>query len=122
MNEIYWLTRVGVIGDVCEVLSIIGIIVFILYLIFAPLIYDTVDDKSHLKKFFHRWGAIAMVIWVISILGVLFVPTRKEMFAIYGIGTTIDYIKSNDKAKEFPDKAIDALDKYLDGLTEEKEE
>ena len=44
----------------------------------------------------------------------------KEALAIYGVGGTIDYIKSNDKAEQIPDKAVDALIKWLD--TEQEDE
>jgi hypothetical protein len=43
------------------------------------------------------------------------------MMMIYGVGGTIDYIKSNDTAKQLPDKVVSALDKYLDSLNEEDE-
>ena len=38
---------------------------------------------------------------------------------IYGIGGTIDYIKSNDTAKQIPDKCINALDKFIDEYVNE---
>ena len=60
-----------------------------------------------------------MIFFSISLLGVLFTPTTKEMYLIYGLGGTIDYIKSNDKAKQLPDKCIDALDKYIESLNKE---
>ena len=41
---------------------------------------------------------------------------------IYGIGGTIDYIKSNETAKQLPDKCIKALDKLVDNLNEKKQE
>ena len=46
----------------------------------------------------------------------------KEMLLIYGVGGTIDYIKSNDTAKELPDKAVKALDKYLDEISKDKQD
>ena len=39
--------------------------------------------------------------------------------AIEWIGGTIDYIKSNDTAKQLPDKCIKALDKWADNINEE---
>jgi hypothetical protein len=44
------------------------------------------------------------------------------MLLIYGLGTTVDYIKSNDKAKELPDKAVDALTRYIDTISKEDKE
>ena len=49
-----------------------------------------------------------------------FIPTTNEALLIYGVGGTIDYIKSNDTAKQIPDKCVKALDKYLDNLTKEE--
>ena len=39
---------------------------------------------------------------------------------IYGLGGTIDYIKSNDKAKKLPDKVVNALTRYIDYVEKEK--
>ena len=38
---------------------------------------------------------------------------------IYGLGGTLDYIKSNEVAKQLPDKCIIALDKYLEEVDNE---
>lgn len=51
----------------------------------------------------------------------IFIPTTNEALLIYGVGGTIDYIKSNSTAKQLPDKCVKALDKYLDNLTKEEE-
>lgn len=55
-----------------------------------------------------------LIIGAILIVFSFAVPSEKKLYAIYGIGSTIDYIKSNDKAKEIPNKAIDCIYKYLD--------
>lgn len=39
---------------------------------------------------------------------------------IYGVGGTIDYIKSDDKAKALPDKCVEALNRYLDTVNAEE--
>ena len=63
--------------------------------------------------------------WLITtaIFGAItvFVPSQCELFTIYGIGGTIDYIKSSDTAKQLPDKCINALDKYLNEITDGKD-
>lgn len=51
---------------------------------------------------------------VLLSIAFIFTPSEKDMFMIYGIGGTIDYIKSNDTAKQIPDKCINALDKFID--------
>ena len=61
-------------------------------------------------------------IFVTIIVGLInfFIPTTNEALLIYGVGGTIDYIKSNDTSKQLPDKRVKALDKYLDNLTKEE--
>ena len=54
--------------------------------------------------------------------GAIFIPTQTDIMAIYGLGGTIDYIKSNDKAKELPDKVVDALTRYIDNIEKEEGE
>lgn len=50
-------------------------------------------------------------------------PNTKQAVAIFSVGSTIEYVKGNDKIKELPDKMIDYLDKYIDEyLSEEKSE
>ena len=58
-----------------------------------------------------------LIIGTILIVFSFAVPSEKKLYAIYGIGSTIDYIKSNDKAKEIPNKAIDCIYKYLDNYS-----
>ena len=59
-------------------------------------------------------------IFVVSLLLEIFVPTTKEAMLIYGVGGTIDYVKSNPVAKQIPDKCITALDKWVDGLNDKE--
>ena len=61
-----------------------------------------------------------IVVMIIGIIGDAFTPSKKEVLLIYGLGSTIDYVKSSDKAKELPDKAVEALTRYIDSI--EKEE
>ena len=60
------------------------------------------------------------VVFCVSIFINIFTPTTNEALLIYGVGGTIDYIKSNDTSKQLPDKCVKALDKYLDNLTKEE--
>ena len=55
-----------------------------------------------------------LIIGIIMIIISFFVPSESKLYVIYGIGNTIDYIRTNDKAKQLPDKAIDCIYKYLD--------
>ena len=122
MTEIYWLQVIGNLG--C--LSVVALVVTIIAIVILTVCYfsfDVYDDDDRARQAtFVKWLRLSAVGIVISAVGMVFIPGDKELMAIYGIGGTIDYIKSNDKAKELPDKVVDALTKYLETLNEEKKE
>ena len=51
---------------------------------------------------------------IVCLVIATFLPSTKEGYMIYGVSNTIEYIKSNEKAKELPDKVVMALDKWLE--------
>lgn len=76
--------------------------------------YEDEDDK--LGKWLKR-GTIAAIF---SVAMCMFIPSEKQMYAIIGIGGTLEYLQSNDKAKHLPDKVIDAIDNYLSADNDKK--
>ena len=114
MSEIYWLQvigNLGCLGNWALVVTIIALIVLTIgYCTFE--VYDN-DDRAK-QAAIVKWLRRSAVGIAISVVGVVFIPDDRELMTIYGIGGTIDYIKSNDKAKELPDKAIDVLNRYMD--------
>lgn len=113
MREIYWITRLDALNGLLEVFIAISAIVSI---IFAFLYF--IDKSAGCKEtpFFKRIVQNSIPAFIISTLLYVFTPTKEDMFLIYGIGGTIDYIKQNDKAKQLPDKCINALDAWVDSL------
>ena len=69
-------------------------------------------------RYFKRYTIVTLVLIVINI----FIPTKNDALLIYGVGGTIDYIKSNDTAKQLPDKCVKALDKWVDSLNEDNKQ
>lgn len=114
LNEIYWLTRL----DSIKILLgfIIAFAVFFAIIGFAiMMVTHDRESESEIKafKFGKRLttilGSIAITFGIIN----CFIPSTKDAYMIYGIGGTIDYVKSNETAKQLPDKCLQALDKYL---------
>lgn len=116
MTEIYWLQRLGNIGFCFNV--VFWFCIIIAFLILAGGIIEGFKPFRD-KSFIHMVKKFAMV-FAFFTAGAIFIPTQKDIMAIYGLGGTIDYIKSNDKAKELPDKVVDALTRYVDHI-EKKE-
>ena len=130
MNEIYWITRLDVI---CLFLTLIAVFSAIatVVLFFIGLIKRSDSDiynedsqtyKRHIEtsKMCFYFAKRCVIAFFVSVFMNTFIPTTNEALLIYGVGGTIDYIKSNDTAKQLPDKCVKALDKYLDNLTKEE--
>ena len=111
MNEIYWMTVVGNLSTAFMVVWIVALLV---------TEGDMIEDEGGKRNFF-KWLKRFVVCGVIAAMASLFIPSTKEMFLIYGVGGTIDYIKTNDTAKQLPDKCIKALDRFADKYIDEPE-
>ena len=117
MNELYWITRLDGILTVVIILLLIFLLLTLVFLIVYFITYDEDEQKSSRKR-----AAIFGSIGLFLLIAQAFIPTTKQALIIYGVGGTIDYVKSNDTAKQLPDKAIIALDKYLESVNKETEE
>ena len=130
MNEIYWITRLD---GICGFLTIIAVFsgIAAVVLFFIGIIKrseldifnkDSQTWEQHIKtsKMCLYFAKRCAVVFCVSIFINIFTPTTNEALLIYGVGGTIDYIKSNDTAKQLPDKCVKALDKLVDNLTKEE--
>lgn len=119
MSEIYWIQRIGALSDLFTAMWGISMVIGIAALISFPVIVDYLNDY---KDKTIKVCKILIATFIVGVVGDIFIPTTNELYAIYGIGGTIDYIKSNDKAKELPDKCIDALTRYVDSIEKENKD
>ena len=117
MNDIYWLTRFDGLNTISIVILLVSVISLSLFAIiyFANYNEDYENEKRYknLGKRFALWSIIPVFI---GSLGIIFIPTTKEAFAIWGIGGSIDYLRQNPTDKKLPDKCINALDRWVDNL------
>ena len=132
MNEIYWITRLDAIGNFLTTIATLGFVISVVMCASAihnRFVADNYEEggkyyNCYMQRFkiflnyFKRSIIVTLVLTTINI----FIPTKNDALLIYGLGGTIDYIKSNDTAKQLPDKCIKALDKWVDNLNEEKQE
>lgn len=121
MNEIYWMTVVGNLSTALMVVWIVALIIVLgMLLVLAASEGDVIDDEDSAHIFF-KWLKRFVVCGVIAAMANIFIPTTKELLYIYGVGGTIDYIKTNDTAKQLPDKCIKALYRFADKYIDEPE-
>ena len=122
MTEIYWLQVIGNLGSLTVVALIIAICALIVLTI-GYCTFEIYDDDDRAKQAaIVKWLKRSAGAIIVSAVCMVFIPSDKELMAIYGIGGTIDYIKSNDKAKELPDKVVDALTRYVDSIEKDEKE
>ena len=125
MQEIYWLTRLDYLRGFLMAVGVICIIVGIIYLVIninidIDDVEPTEQDKkfiAHVKKLYKLFSLLGLFFLFIRI----FIPSEKEAYLIYGIGGTIDYLRSNDQAKQLPNKVINCIDKWIETATPKEE-
>lgn len=119
METMYWIDVIGNISTTAVILAVLSAITALICLIVVGVAIDLGErnDVAFGKKWFKRLGVTS----VIFMIAAAFTPSTKSMYMIYGVGSTIDYLKDNETAKQLPDKVIIALDKYIDCLNEDKE-
>ena len=111
MSELYWITRLDAIVIISLIFTILS---FFCILLFGMIYFvDEYIPKNIIKLGFK----ISVITFVISLPLQIFVPTTKDVFVIWSVGGTIDYLKSNEKGTQLPDKGIDALDKFISEYT-----
>ena len=108
MNTLYWITVLSNLNTL-----LIASLIISVFFILSTVIVDNFDEKDSTAIKLRNWG---LIILVPSFLGVLFTPSEEQLYMIYGVGGTIDYLKENPTAKELPDKCIKALDTWVDNF------
>ena len=119
MSTLYWI-------NVLDNINFLFVFIFIASLLFSVAIFiinltcmpDEISKTLDYKRFIKAKN-FSYTLLIISTLVITFVPSKRELYIIYGIGGTIDYLKENPTAKELPDKCIKALDTWVDNLNKE---
>lgn len=124
MSEIYWITRLNLISGWLIGFAVISAIVTIVAII--AYLGNRSDYEVYGKDADKRWTEFCSKLFKISLpcffvfcLSSILTPTTKEAMLIYGVGTTIDYVKQNNTLQQIPDKCINALDAWVDSLNKE---
>ena len=112
MKEIYWITRIDDINAAVIVLCVAFTIVAALHL-FALIFTNDKEQYNNYSKKTILYVIIAFVLFVSK----CFIPTKKDILMIYGVGGTIDHIKSDETEKEIPDKCIQVINLFLEEYT-----
>ena len=120
MNELYWIGRCAAVNEMAVIVLLAGFVAagILGFVVLFGLIEEAFDTEGWVNV--RRWFKKIAVVCAISIAFYVFVPSQKEMYLILGIGGTIDYLQSNEKAGQIPDKCLDAIDAWVDALVEDE--
>lgn len=121
-GKMYWFTRLSAITTALKTILILSLILAAAALIFWIVVYLTdpeyMPDGEEGKRRFLKIGSktlcISTIVFAIGLIGRTFTPTTSEALVIYGVGESVDYLQNNKDAVQIPDKALQALNKYLD--------
>lgn len=122
MSTLYWINVLGNFYELCMIIFVISALLGITF--FLATIFHEGDIKSDLSKVgYKRFVKVRntnCIVLIISTLVLVFLPTKNQLYIIYGVGGTLDYLKENPTAKELPDKCIKALDTWVDNFNKEE--
>jgi preprotein translocase subunit SecY len=118
IETLYWITRLNGIHTSGIIMTVISVFV----VVFSCISYigSKADGDDDIATIGANTLKLSTLTLIIGTLIIVFVPTTKEALLIYGVGNTIEYIKSNEKAQQLPDKCIDALDAWVEELNKEE--
>lgn len=115
MNELYWITVLGKISfvsvSIMIVLAIVWTVIIIGFIVTSnDSEYDYTEARGKLKSISKKLVLPTIIFLLLSI----FIPSSRDLMAIYGVGGVIDYVQKNPDAKQLPDKYIKVLNKWAD--------
>lgn len=116
MSTLYWITVIGKIYIIAQA----ALICFLTVSCITGIICAA-NNKEELPSLFKALR-ISCIATVISLLIVLFTPSTKELYAIYGVGTVIDYAKENKEVQKLPNNAVKALNVWLENVNKDKKD
>lgn len=119
MNEIYLITRLDMINGWLLAFGLISGIIMgtaaIMYMVFKS--DNDENSMGIIRSILKPSTRVFFICLPLSIL----TPTKDEAMLIWGIGSTIDYIKDNETIKQLPDKCVNALNTWVESLSDKEE-
>ena len=117
MSDLYWILTLGDLHNFFAACLVISIGMFICFFIITAVADSKGDGDTQEKAL--NIAAASFIVVILCTLLTIFIPSKKELYMIYDVGSAIEYLKSNPNAKELPDKCIKALERLSDEVNKE---
>ena len=125
MNEFYWIITLNNIGTLATVVMLffaaISVVAYVAAIIFWSGAGGIENDKNADWRGFliaKGLGRKCLVVGIVAAVFAVFIPSKKDMYMIVGVGTAIDYVQKSETARQLPDKCIEALNNWVESLNE----
>ena len=114
MKSMYWfsvLDGIDTIGVIASVIIALALVILFVAFIVNLVEYDNDTEtltvlKRILLKLFISFG--------VAVIVTIFAPSKEDMYMIYGVGGTLDYLKENPDENKLPDKTLECLNVAMD--------
>ena len=97
-------------------MSLILAIFFGIATVFLTIAYvaNKRDDVPKAANVCGKWAIGVLFLFLFNTMVSVLIPNKGELYLIYGVGGTIDYLRNNPTASQLPDKTIKMLDLMAD--------
>lgn len=120
-SKLYWLTRLdGIVAFFSAIASISGIIGLLIG-VYYVIVYDKDDMDSIIENKIKSAFKTCCFAFPISLLALVFVPTKNDMIIIYAGGKTMDYVKQDTSLQKIPAQTTKIISNYLDNAIKDLE-
>lgn len=92
----------------------IGVAFLIFLIVGIGALGSLFSESNMFKEVFKSKGWV--VVGIISIFLSVIIPTTNQCYAIFGVGTVLNYVNNSEEAKQIPDNAMKAVNRYLESL------
>lgn len=104
-ETLYWVTRLDAINEAFEIMFVLSVLITVFSGVGALIACECAEILRPLKRIL----IVSITSAIIGGIGYTLTPTTKEMVAIKAVGSTIEYLQGNEKARELPDKTIELI-------------
>lgn len=118
MKNLYWFSVLD--GFKCvSITAMIILIVTVVVLLITYIVMVAENENDSIRTKIGKMAFKMFAALCVTSLFVIFVPSKEDMYVIYGVGKTLDYLKENPDAKNLPDKTVEFLNVVMDEYIDE---